>query len=100
MLHGHVWYWIRLGFSSSSIDFESWISNGLYEIANSIIKPSGYGIDIIMTDEEVKAWAQEADKWAKMLALGLLNQKSLSHLMMVRKARINANFILSNTNEV
>ena len=89
-----------MGFSSSSIDFESWISNGLYEIANSIIKPSGYGIDIIMTDEEVKAWAQEADKWAKMLALGLLNQKSLSHLMMVRKARINANFILSNTNEV
>ena len=77
-----------MSFSSVSNDFQSWISNGLYEIADSIIKPSGFGIDLIMTDEEVKAWALESNKWARMVALGLLDQKSLSHLMMVGVTRI------------
>ncbi|MCO5564233.1 hypothetical protein L7F22_017891 [Adiantum nelumboides] len=91
MLHKDVWAWLRSTSNRtdfvSSFNVQTWMTEGLLEIGEAFIKPAVYRSDS-MTDEEVKAWTQEADKWARVASLGFLESNNLSSLMMFIESHV------------
>ncbi|KAH7425675.1 hypothetical protein KP509_11G065800 [Ceratopteris richardii] len=83
-LHQDLWAWLISGFYKidplSSSGFQTWMTEGLLHRAETFIKPTPNMTDSV-TDEDVKAWTQEADKWAKITSLGFLESNNVSRLM-------------------
>ncbi|KAL3677602.1 hypothetical protein R1sor_027550 [Riccia sorocarpa] len=83
-LHHLLMSWIQAPVSASesgsASEINSWIVDGLRKMAETFLKLPGF-LASVVTDEDVEAWRLEADRWTRLLALGLVNGGDCQHLI-------------------
>ncbi|KAG6543303.1 hypothetical protein Mapa_015217 [Marchantia paleacea] len=90
-LHHVLMSWIQAAGTesgtASAAEINLWINEGLNDMAETFLKLPGF-VSSAATDEDVEAWRLEADRWTRLLSLGLLTGIDCQHVISViqRKA--------------
>ncbi|KAL2636392.1 hypothetical protein R1flu_007871 [Riccia fluitans] len=83
-LHHLLMSWIQAPNAGSKSDsasqINSWMVEGLHNMADTFLKLPGF-LSSAVTDEDVEAWSLEADRWTRLLALGLVNGTDCQHMI-------------------
>ena len=87
-LHSKIMHWFNLQGTTYTnkplFTHEGWIASNLYNFAESFLKPQIFYPSVSYDDEELDAWRVEADRWARLFCLGVLEEHHLSQILIVR----------------
>jgi hypothetical protein len=57
---------------------QEWIARNLCNFAESFLKPQKFYPSVSYDDEEMDAWRVEAERWARLFCLGVLDEHQFS----------------------
>lgn len=86
-LHSKIMHWFNLQGTTYSnkplFTHQEWMANNLCNFAESFLKPQKFYPSVSYDDEELDAWRVEADRWARLFCLGVLEEHQFSQILIV-----------------